>query len=48
VFLPARPGDIRRFRVSYGKAWRLLGWRPTVTLDDGLAQILRHQGLLSS
>lgn len=48
VFLPARPGDIRRFRVSYGKAWRLLGWRPSVALDDGLTDILRHQGLLPS
>ena len=48
VFLPARPGDIRRFRVSYAKAARILGWRPTVSLDEGLAEILRHQGLLPS
>lgn len=46
VFLPARPGDIRRFRVSYAKAERVLGWRPTVSLEEGLAEILRHQGQL--
>ena len=48
LFLPPRPGDIRRLRVSFAKAERVLGWRPTVSLHDGLTSVLRRQGLLRS
>ena len=36
VFAPARPGDIARNVSDIGKATRLLGYRPTVRLEDGL------------
>ena len=32
----AKPGEQRRSVLSYDKAQRLLGWSPTVTLEDGL------------
>jgi UDP-glucose 4-epimerase len=34
--LPARPGELPRSAVSNGKAVASLGWRPTVSLEEGL------------
>ena len=34
----AKPGEQRRSVLSYDKAQCLLGWTPTVTLEDGLRQ----------
>ena len=42
VHAPKRPGEQRRSCLSPKLAERLLGWRPTVRLDDGLAQTLEH------
>jgi UDP-glucose 4-epimerase len=42
VHAPERPGEQRRSCLSPKLAGRLLGWRPTVRLDDGLAQTLEH------
>jgi UDP-glucose 4-epimerase len=42
VHAPERPGEQRRSCLSPQLAERLLGWRPTVLLDDGLAQTLAH------
>jgi UDP-glucose 4-epimerase len=36
VHAPARAGEQRRSAVRNGKAARLLGWRPQMTLEDGL------------
>ena len=33
---PERPGDIRRSVIDPARAERELGWRPEVTLEDGL------------
>jgi len=35
---PARPGEQRRSCLSPGLAGRVLGWKPTVTLEEGLAR----------
>lgn len=35
---PARPGDLRRSRLDSGQAQKILGWRPLVSLEDGLAR----------
>jgi UDP-glucose 4-epimerase len=35
-FCPPRPGELQRIALDVGRAWRLLGWRPQVGLDDGL------------
>jgi UDP-glucose 4-epimerase len=44
---PARPGEQRRSCLAIDRARRLLDWRPTVSLADGLARTLdyfRHDG----
>lgn len=38
VFAPERPGDIKHSRAGIEKAQRLLGYRPIVDFDDGLAR----------
>jgi UDP-glucose 4-epimerase len=35
---PARSGDVRRSVLDPSRAARMLGWRPTVTVEDGLAR----------
>lgn len=40
VFEPARAGDVRHSQADISKAERLLGWRPRVTLVEGLASAL--------
>ena len=37
VFVPARPGDVRDSQASTDKAARLIGYRPLVTVREGLA-----------
>jgi CDP-paratose 2-epimerase len=38
---PWRPGDQRVFVADVRKAERLLGWRPTVSIDDGLGRLVQ-------
>jgi nucleoside-diphosphate-sugar epimerase len=38
IFQEARQGDVHDSQADISKAERLLGYRPTVTLDDGLRQ----------
>ncbi|MDR5683671.1 MAG: GDP-mannose 4,6-dehydratase [Armatimonadota bacterium] len=33
---PPRPGDVRRIALDVSRAEQALGWRPTVSLDEGL------------
>jgi len=40
--LPPRPGDILRSTLSYAKAERILGWKPEVTLEEGLKKTIEH------
>jgi len=35
---PAKPGEQRRSVIDSALAWRVLGWRPEVTLEAGLRQ----------
>jgi len=37
-FAAARPGEQQRSYVRIEKAARVLGWRPTVALEQGLAE----------
>lgn len=37
-YLPARKGDIARFVGDNSKAARVLGWKPKVSLEDGLTR----------
>ena len=36
VYEPARPGELQRIYVDNSKAGEVLGWKPTVDLDEGL------------
>jgi nucleoside-diphosphate-sugar epimerase len=36
VYAPARPGELQRIYVDTSKARDVLGWTPTVDLDEGL------------
>lgn len=38
-----RPGDIRRSVLANARAEALLGWRPEVSLSDGLAQVVEYE-----
>ena len=39
---PARPGELARSAVSVDRAKQLLGWQPTVRLEDGLAETFAY------
>ena len=45
VNLPARPGDARDTLADNSEAQRVLGWRPEVNFEDGLAELIRLHGL---
>jgi UDP-glucose 4-epimerase len=47
--LPDRPNDIVDLRGDASKAERLLGWRPTISLENGLAQTIEwHRARVSA
>jgi len=37
---PARPGDLRRSCLDNAKASRVLGWKPSIDLEEGLSRTL--------
>ncbi|MBM3139387.1 MAG: SDR family NAD(P)-dependent oxidoreductase [Chloroflexi bacterium] len=41
VYGPERPGDVARIALDPSHARRAWGWRPSVKLDDGLAETVR-------
>lgn len=43
VDVPAAPGDPRRTAADPSAARRLLGWRPTVSLADGISDQIEHR-----
>lgn len=40
TFLNDRPGQDRRYALDHGKIERELGWRPSLTLEQGLAEMI--------
>jgi nucleoside-diphosphate-sugar epimerase len=42
INIPPRPGDARHTLADNGEAARTLGWRPEVSFEDGLAELIRH------
>ncbi len=48
VHVAPRPGDVRHSRADIGKAERLLGYRPQVSFEEGLARTLAwHREIVS-
>ena len=45
VYIPARPGDARFSGADSTKAKEVLGWEPTVDLEDGVAELKKEFGL---
>jgi UDP-glucose 4-epimerase len=39
-FAPARPGELFRSSLDVGKAGAVLGWKPGVTFEDGLRELM--------
>jgi CDP-paratose 2-epimerase len=39
-----RPGDQRAFVADIGKAQRLLGWRPTISTEEGIGRLIAWVG----
>lgn len=42
-YAPERPGEIRRSALDNARARRVLGWRPQVSLRQGLEQVLAYE-----
>ena len=42
IFIPKRPGEPDTTFADTALIRRTLGWRPTVTLEDGVRQMLEH------
>jgi nucleoside-diphosphate-sugar epimerase len=45
VSLPARMGDVRHTIADFRQAEQVLGWRPQVTTEQGLAELIKAPGL---
>jgi len=45
VFVPPRPGDPRKTEADITLAKELLGWEPTITLEDGVLELKKLWGL---
>lgn len=42
IFVPPRPGDPRFSGADNAKAKKLLGWEPSVKLEDGIAELKKE------
>lgn len=45
IFIPERPGDIRRTEADYSKARDLLGWEPTIAFEEGIEELKKEYGI---
>ena len=41
TYIPSRPGETRRSLANTSKARQLLGWKPAVSLEEGLAMLMK-------
>jgi UDP-glucose 4-epimerase len=45
VFVPAMPGEMKYTKADISKAKELLGWEPTITIPEGIADLKKEWGL---
>ncbi len=45
VFVDPRPGDVKYTKADNSKAKELLGWEPTISLQEGLGELKKDWGL---
>jgi nucleoside-diphosphate-sugar epimerase len=45
VFVAERPGDLRKTQADYSKAKQLLGWEPTIKLEEGVKELKKEMGI---
>jgi UDP-glucose 4-epimerase len=45
TFVAERPGDVRFAQADITRAKQLLGWEPTIELEEGIAQLKKEFGL---
>lgn len=45
AYIPPRPGDPRRSEADCTKARKILGWQPTIKLEDGITEMKRLWGV---
>jgi nucleoside-diphosphate-sugar epimerase len=45
VNMPARKGDVRHTLADFRQAEQILGWRPQVTTEQGLGELIKAPGL---
>jgi dTDP-glucose 4,6-dehydratase len=41
TIVPDRPGHDRRYRLDYTKIREQLGWEPTISFEEGMAETVR-------
>jgi UDP-glucose 4-epimerase len=46
IYYPDRPGELIRFILDSSKIKKELGWKPTISLDQGLVKLLKSWHLL--
>lgn len=46
IFVPERPGDARFSGADNSKAKKILGWKPTIGLEDGIKALKKEWGIL--
>ena len=46
IFVPERPGDPRYAGANREKAKKLLGWEPTMSLEDGIAALKKEMDMV--
>jgi nucleoside-diphosphate-sugar epimerase len=45
VFVPVLPGELQLTHADISKAKKLLGWEPTISLEEGIAELKKEWGI---
>ena len=45
VYLPSRAGDMRHTLADFAQAEKILGWRPQITTQEGVTELIELEGL---